>query len=168
MTWRIEKKIDFAHGTNLLLVDRSWFTSAYQLFDFHLTASVPATLLLPLHPPVNWLLFLSHVHLPSKFIYLFIYFLCFHQSLVLWLIRCLSDGGPSRCFHLCLRPPEHETNHFSGRPRRAWTGPAPASVPAEDSLVTPTINELEDFQPVRDREGRTEWGGGRLEGGEYT
>lgn len=54
--------------------------------------------------------------------------------------------------------------------RPALAEPRPAL--AQDSLVTPGINEMEICQPagVARREGRTDrgGGGGLLEGGEYT
>lgn len=56
-----------------------------------------------------------------------------------WLIRCLSEGGLSRCLHPCLGPLEHGANHFSGQSSH---GPALPSL-AQDSLVTPRINKLE-------------------------
>lgn len=52
-------------------------------------------------------------------------------------------GGLSRCFHPCLSPLEHVANHFSGQP---WPNSAPDT--AQDSLVTPRINELEICQPA--------------------
>lgn len=53
-----------------------------------------------------------------------------HQSPSPWLIRCLSDGGPSRCLLPCSGPLERGANHFSGQPgaaqhwpRTAWLHP---------------------------------------------
>lgn len=55
-------------------------------------------------------------------------FLCVwrpHQSPSPWLIRCLSDGGPSRCLNPCLGPLKHEASHFSGR---RCPGPGPGQL----------------------------------------
>lgn len=54
-----------------------------------------------------------------------------------------QTGGLSRCFHPCLGPLEHGANHFSGQ---LWPNSAPNT--AQDSLVTPRINELEICQPA--------------------
>lgn len=54
-----------------------------------------------------------------------------------------QTAGLSRCFHPCLSPLEHVANHFSGQP---WPNSAPDT--AQDSLVTPRINELEICQPA--------------------
>lgn len=80
-----------------------------------------------------------------------------HQSPSPWLIRCLSDGGPSRCLLPCSGPLERGANHFSGRtPAQPSAGPGQLGYTQDKRAGDPPASTSSHGE----RAGQTEEGGG--------